>query len=97
MRSPRPPARIASVTSASFIEPILHWRLAASDFQVLLPRLGILLGINLRIGGIALRRVIVLLGLHLFPPRLVFPTQPAMDFPQHRHAPPAPRAGRQTL
>src|SRR5438477_5673243 len=97
MRSPRPPARIASATPDSFMALILRLRLSAGHFQVSLSSLPVLIWIHVEIRCVALGRVVVLFGIHLFPPRLVFATEPAMNFPQHRHAPPASRAGRETL
>src|SRR5437660_2380806 len=97
MRSPRPPARIASVTLSSIIALFLRWRLSSGYLQVLLPTLLIFLRINLGVPGVPLGRVIVLFRIHFLPPRLVFPAQSAMDLPQHRHTPSAPGSGRQAL
>src|SRR5438132_13896354 len=97
MRSPRPPARIASVTLSSFIALFLRWRLSSGYLQVLLPTLLIFLRINLGVPGVPLGRVLVLCRIHFLPPGLVLPAQAAMGLPQHPHSPSAPGSGRQAL
>src|SRR5438132_490531 len=97
MRSPRPPARITSVTADSFMALILRRRLSAGHFQVSLSPLRVLVWIHVEIRGVAIGRMIIFLSIDLFPPRLIFAAEPAMNFPQHGHAPAAARAGRESL